>query len=79
LCCYSKKGQEIQGRKGTNPIYDKYGDEIIDDDKCDNYEDYLPVTDASHSVSIVYAERDAFIDARAAELTKKHCQEFMKR
>ncbi len=74
-----QKRAKIQGRKRTHPIYDKHGDEVIDDNKYDNDEDHLPVTNVSHSVSAVDAERDAFIDARVAELTKKYCHEFMKK
>jgi hypothetical protein len=78
-CAVAAKRAKIQGRKGTSPVNDKHGDEVIDDDKYDNDEDHLPVTDASHSVSSMDAGRDVFIDARAAELTKNHCQDFIKR
>jgi hypothetical protein len=72
------KRAKIQ-RKGNRPVYDKHGDEVINEDKYDNDEDHLPVTNASHSVSTREAEREAFIDAKAAELIKKHHQEFMKK
>jgi hypothetical protein len=78
-CAVAAKRAKIQGRNGTHPVYDKHGDEVIDDNKYDNDDGHLPVTDASHSVSTMDAERNALIDTRAAELTKKHHQEFMKR
>jgi hypothetical protein len=68
-----------QGRKGTQPVYDKHGDKVIDDNKYDNEEDRIPVTNALCSASTVDTEREAFIAAKAAELTKKHWKELMKR
>jgi hypothetical protein len=73
------KRAKIQGRKGTHPVYDKHGDEVIDDNEYDNDEDHLSVTNASCAVSSVEPEREVSIDAKAAELIEKHCQEFMKR
>ncbi len=53
---------------------------MIYDDKYDNEEgDHIQVTNASCSASTVDTEREAFIATNAAELTKKHCKEFMKR
>ncbi len=66
-------------RKGTCPVYDKHGDEEIDDNKYDNEEDHNPVTNALCSSSTMDTEKEAFIAAKAAELTKKHRKEFMKR
>jgi hypothetical protein len=66
-------------RKGTLSVYDKHGDKVIDDNKYDNEEDHIPVTNALCSSSIVDTGKEAFIAAKAAELTKKHCKEFMKR
>ncbi len=66
-------------RNGTRPVYDKHGDEVIDDNEYDNEEDHIPVTNASCSITTMDIEREAFIAAKVAELTKKHCKEFMKR
>ncbi len=68
-----------QERKGTHPVYDKHRDEVIDDNKYDSEEDHIPVINALCSASTVDTEREAFIAAKAAELTKKHHEEFMKR
>jgi hypothetical protein len=54
-------------------------DEVIDDDKYGYGEDHIPVTNALCSASTVDTEREASIASKAAELTKKHCKEFMKR
>jgi hypothetical protein len=59
-------------------VYDKHRDKVFDDDKYDNEEDHIPVTNALYSASTVDTEREAFIAAKVAELTKKHCKEFMK-
>ncbi len=60
-------------------MYDKHGDKGIDDEKYDNEEDHIPVTNALCLASTMDTEREAFIAAKAAELTKKHHKEFMKR
>ncbi len=64
---------------GTHPVYDKHDDDVIDDNKYDDDDYHLPVTNALCSVSILDTEREAFIDAMAAELIEKHCPDFMKR
>ncbi len=66
-------------RKGTRPVYDKHGDKVIDDDKYNNEEDHIPVTNALCLSSAVDTKKEAFIAAKVAELTKKHHKEFMKR
>ncbi len=73
------KRTKNQGRKGTCPVSDKHGDEVIDGNKYGNEEDHIPITNASCSASTVDTEREACIAAKAAELTKKHCKELMKR
>ncbi len=40
------KRTKNHGRKGTCPVYDKHGDKVIDHNKYDNEEDYIPVTNA---------------------------------
>ncbi len=52
---------------------------MIDDNKYDNEEDHIPVTNALCSSSTMDTEREAFIAAKVEELAKKHCKEFMKR
>jgi hypothetical protein len=69
-CAVAAKGAKIQGRKGTCPVYDNHGDEVIDDNKYNDDEDHLPVTNASCSKSAVEAERDVFIDARQQNLLR---------
>ncbi len=57
-----------QGRKGTRPVYDKHWEKVIDDNKYDNEEDHVPVTNALCSASTVDTEREAFIAAKAAQI-----------
>ncbi len=66
------KRTKNQRRKGTRPLDDKHGDKVIDDDKYDNEEDHIPVTNALCSASTMDTEREAFIATMVAELTKKH-------
>ncbi len=66
-------------REGTLLVYDKHGDKVIDDNKYDNEEYHIPVTNALCSASTMDTESEAFIAAKAAELTKKHRDAFMKR
>jgi hypothetical protein len=61
-----------QVRKGTHPVYDKHGDKVIYGNKYDNEEDHISVTNALCSSSTMDTEKEAYITAKAAELTKKH-------
>jgi hypothetical protein len=46
------KRTKNQGRKGTIPVYDKHGVEVIDDNKYYNEEDHIPVANASCSACV---------------------------
>jgi hypothetical protein len=52
------KGIKNQGRKGTHPVYDKHGDEVIDDDKYDNEKVHIPVINGLCSASTVDTDRE---------------------